>query len=151
MLIAFVVVASVFAFAVLSMGIFTAGETEKAVTGVFGETTSILALRGSVVAHGEELPVKEYPKGQYIKSVVLIVRPEVGSHELSKETIVNYEQDGACTLIPVRGQQFPTRTVLGRRVDRQGSGPDFEGSDEADHPATVWAKRQARNPKANSP
>ena len=35
MLIAFVVVASVFAFAVLRMGIFTSTETEKAVTDVF--------------------------------------------------------------------------------------------------------------------
>ena len=72
MLIAFVVVASVFAFAVLRMGIFTAGETEKAVTGVFGETTSILALRGSVVAHkGEGLPL-----GGYVKSVSFEIEPQ---------------------------------------------------------------------------
>ena len=145
MLIAFVVVASVFAFAVLSMGIFTAGETEKAVTGVFGETTSILALRGSVVAHGEELPVKEYPKGQYIKSVVLIVRPEVGSHELSKETIVNYEQDGACTLIP----HIDNSSQPGLYWDvewRQGSGPDFEGSDEAKITLQLYGLRDKLKP-----
>ena len=146
MLIAFVVVASVFAFAVLSMGIFTAGETEKAVTGVFGETTSVLALRGSVVAHGEELPVKEYPKGQYIKSVVLIVRPEVGSHELSKETIVNYEQDGACTLIP----HIDNSSQPGLYWDvewRQGSGPDFEGSDEAKITLQLYGLRDKLKPE----
>ena len=58
MLIAFVVVASVFAFAVLRMGILASGRRRmKAVTEVFEKTTSILALRGSVVAQGEELSV----------------------------------------------------------------------------------------------
>ena len=77
MLIAFVVVASVFAFAVLSMGIFTAGETEKAVTGVFGETTSILALRGSVVAHrGGAYRQPNIQNGKFIKWVKLVVRPQ---------------------------------------------------------------------------
>ena len=145
MLIAFVVVASVFAFAVLRMGIFTSTETEKAVTDVFGATTSVLALRGSVVAHGEVLPIEDYPKGQYIKSVVLNVRPEQGSHELSLETVVNYEQDGACTLLP----HIDNSSQPGLYWDVEwtsGSGPSFEGSDEAKITLQLYGLRDKLKP-----
>ena len=74
MLIAFVVVASVFAFAVLSMGIFSAERTEETVTKGIVEITSLLALRGPVVAHGEDLPT-----GGYTHSIRFQVRHQEGS------------------------------------------------------------------------
>ena len=129
MLIAFVVVASVFAFAVLRMGIFTSTETEKAVTDVFGATTSVLALRGSVVAHGEDLPIDQYPDGTYVKTVSITVRPN-GSQELTDETIVSYEQDGACTRLP----HIDSSSQPGLSWDVEwtlGSGPDFGEGEEA--------------------
>ena len=145
MLIAFVVVASVFAFAVLSMGIFTAGETEKAVTGVFGETTSVLALRGSVVAHGEDLPATEYPDGKFIKWVKLVVRPQPGSVELSDETIINYEQAGACTRLPYVDNS--SQPGLYWDVEwRKGSGPDFEGDEEAEITLQLYGLRDKLKP-----
>ena len=145
MLIAFVVVASVFAFAVLRMGIFSSERTAETVTKGIVEITSLLALRGPVVAHGEELPTSDYPQGRYVRSVVLIVRPERGSHELSKETIVNYEQDGACTLIP----HIDNSSQPGLYWDvewRQGSGPDFEGSDEAKITLQLYGLRDKLKP-----
>ena len=92
MLIAFVVVASVFAFAVLRMGIFSSERTAETVTKGIVEITSLLALRGSVVAHGEDVPA-----GGYIHSMRFRVRILGNPVELSGSSIVvNIEQDGSC-------------------------------------------------------
>ena len=50
-LIAFVVVASVFAFAVLSTGLLSSEKSKEAVLGGLEETQATLVLRGSVIAH----------------------------------------------------------------------------------------------------
>ena len=50
-LIAFVVVASVFAFAVLSTGVLSSEKSKEAVLGGLEETQATLTLRGSVIAH----------------------------------------------------------------------------------------------------
>jgi|AP95_1055475.scaffolds.fasta_scaffold02409_7 flagellin FlaB len=49
-MIAFVVVAAVFAFSVLSIGLLSAGEVEQTVTGAMAETSATLMLRGAVFA-----------------------------------------------------------------------------------------------------
>ena len=49
-LIAFVIVASVFAFSVLSVGLLSAEEVKQMVTGSIEETSATLFLRGGVVA-----------------------------------------------------------------------------------------------------
>ena len=51
-MIAFVVVASVFAFSVLNIGLLSAGEVEQTVTGAMAETSSTLMLRGAIFAEG---------------------------------------------------------------------------------------------------
>ena len=92
MLIAFVVVASVFAFAVLRMGVFSADRLEKSVGGSVEGITSQLALRDLVVAHGEELPAKEY-----VRSVRFHVRHQTDPVELSDSAIVvNIKQGNSC-------------------------------------------------------
>ena len=50
-LIAFVVVASVFAFAILTTGLISSEESKEAVLGALEETQSTVSLRGAVVAH----------------------------------------------------------------------------------------------------
>ena len=50
-LIAFVVVASVFAFAVLSTGLLSSEKSKETVLGGLEETGSSIAIRGSVIAH----------------------------------------------------------------------------------------------------
>ena len=50
-LIAFVVVASVFAFAVLSTGLLSSEKSKETVLGGLEETAATIALRGSVIAH----------------------------------------------------------------------------------------------------
>ena len=50
-LIAFVVVASVFAFAVLSTGLLSSEKSKETVLGGLEETQSTISLRGSVIAH----------------------------------------------------------------------------------------------------
>lgn len=50
-LIAFVVVASVFAFAVLSTGLVSSEKSKEAVLGAVGEASATLNLRGAVVAN----------------------------------------------------------------------------------------------------
>ena len=122
MLIAFVVVASVFAFAVLRMGIFTSTETEKAVTDVFGATTSVLALRGSIVAHGEDLPT-----GGYINSVSFLVRDQRDSVELSDGTVVvNFKQGDSC--IPLQfGDSGPDPGLSWNVNWINGPGPILSG------------------------
>jgi flagellin FlaB len=49
-LIAFVIVASVFAFVVLSAGLFSSQKTKEAVTSGLGSTMSVLMLKGDVMA-----------------------------------------------------------------------------------------------------
>lgn len=49
-LIAFVIVASVFAFVVLSAGLFSSQKTKEAVTSGLGSTMSVLQLKGDVMA-----------------------------------------------------------------------------------------------------
>ncbi len=51
-MIAFVVVASVFAFSVLSIGLLSAEEVERPVGGSLAETSSTLMLRGGILAEG---------------------------------------------------------------------------------------------------
>lgn len=51
-MIAFVVVASVFAFSVLSIGLLSAEEVEQTVVGSMAETSATLMLRGAVIAEG---------------------------------------------------------------------------------------------------
>ena len=51
-MIAFVVVASVFAFSVLSIGLLSAEEVEQTVEGTMAETSSTLMLRGGILAEG---------------------------------------------------------------------------------------------------
>ena len=55
-LIAFVVVASVFAFAVLSTGLLSSEKSKETVIGALEETGSTVALRGSLVAHASTSP-----------------------------------------------------------------------------------------------
>ena len=55
-LIAFVVVASVFAFAVLSTGLLSSEKSKETVLGGLAETQSTIALRGSVIAHSTSTP-----------------------------------------------------------------------------------------------
>ena len=50
-LIAFVVVASVFAFAVLSTGLLSSEKSKETVLGGLEETQSTIVLRGSVIGH----------------------------------------------------------------------------------------------------
>jgi flagellin FlaB len=52
-LIAFVIVASVFAFVVLSAGLFSSQKTKEAVTSGLGSTMSVLMLKGDVMAKME--------------------------------------------------------------------------------------------------
>jgi flagellin FlaB len=52
-LIAFVIVASVFAFVVLSAGLFSSQKTKEAVTSGLGSTMSVLQLKGDVMARME--------------------------------------------------------------------------------------------------
>ncbi|MCI0781486.1 MAG: hypothetical protein J4N89_10435, partial [Chloroflexi bacterium] len=49
-LIAFVVVASVFAFAVLSTGLLSAEKSKETVLGGLAETSSTIAIRGDIIA-----------------------------------------------------------------------------------------------------
>ena len=147
MLIAFVVVASVFAFAVLRMGIFTSTETEKAVTDVFKETTSILALRGSVVAQGEELSVAEYPGGEYVRSVSFEVTRLLGlstemAIDLSAEgTIVRYEQSGIC--IPLQFEDSGPQPGLNWEVDWiDGIGPILDSDERAKITLNLYGLRK---------
>ena len=56
-LIAFVVVASVFAFAVLSTGLLSSQTAKEAVTGGLGETATILGVKGTVVARSTGSPL----------------------------------------------------------------------------------------------
>ena len=58
-LIAFVVVASVFAFAVLSTGLLSSQTAKETVTGGLGETATILAIKGSVVGRAPGATVLE--------------------------------------------------------------------------------------------
>jgi len=51
-MIAFVVVASVFAFSVLSIGLLSAEEVEQTVSGSMADTSAALMLRGAVIADG---------------------------------------------------------------------------------------------------
>ena len=136
MLIAFVVVASVFAFAVLRMGILASTQTDVAVTEVFEKTTSILALRGSVVAQGEELSVAEYPGGEYVRSVSFEVTRLLGlstemAIDLSAEgTIVRYEQSGIC--IPLQFEDNGPQPGLNWEVDWiDGTGPILDSDERA--------------------
>ena len=55
-LIAFVVVASVFAFAVLSTGLLSSEKSKETVIGALEETGSTVTLRGSLVAHATTSP-----------------------------------------------------------------------------------------------
>jgi flagellin FlaB len=55
-LIAFVVVASVFAFAVLSTGLLSSEKSKQTVLSALEETGSTVALRGNVVAHASTSP-----------------------------------------------------------------------------------------------
>lgn len=50
-LIAFVIVASVFAYVVLSAGLYASQKTKEAVTSGLGSTMSVLELKGDVIAH----------------------------------------------------------------------------------------------------
>ena len=50
-LIAFVVVASVFAFAVLSTGLLSSEKSKETVLGGLEETAATITMRGSVIAH----------------------------------------------------------------------------------------------------
>jgi flagellin FlaB len=52
-LIAFVIVASVFAFVVLSAGLFSSQKTKEAVTSGLGSTMSVLQLKGDIMARME--------------------------------------------------------------------------------------------------
>ncbi len=135
MLIAFVVVASVFAFAVLRMGVFSADRTGEAVTKGMGEITSVLSLRGSVVAHkGVEIRTTSY-----VKTLSITVRPNSNS-ELTDETTINYEKDGVCTRIPhVNDSSQP-----GLNWDVEwtlGSGPVLDALEEAKITLTLYGLR----------
>ncbi len=55
-LIAFVVVASVFAFAVLTTGLLSSEKSKETVLGALDETSSTITLRGSVVGHATGTP-----------------------------------------------------------------------------------------------
>ena len=64
---------------------------------------------------------------------------------MSKETIVNYEQDGACTLIP----HIDNSSQPGLYWDVEwtaGSGPEFEGSDEARITLQLYGLRDKLKP-----
>ena len=122
MLIAFVVVASVFAFAVLRMGIFSSERTAETVTKGIVEITSLLALRGPVVAHGEDLPTEGY-----IHSVSFDVRPQSSEVEFSDNAlIINFEQGDSC--IPLQFGDSGPNPGLSWTVDWiNGPGPVLNG------------------------
>jgi flagellin-like protein len=122
MLIAFVVVASVFAFAVLRMGIFSSERTAETVTKGIVEITSLLALRGPVVAHGEDLPT-----GGYTHSIRFQVRHQEDPVELSDNAIVvNIQLGDSC--IPLQFGDSGPNPGLSWTVDWiNGPGPVLNG------------------------
>lgn len=90
-MIAFVVVASVFAFSVLSIGLLSAEEVEETIVGSMAETSSTLMLRGGVVAEGNS-------DNSAIDTVIFTLTQASasgGSVDLSSDgTVVTYLDDG---------------------------------------------------------
>ncbi len=131
MLIAFVVVASVFAFAVLRMGVFSSERTRETVMGGLEEITSVLALRGPVIAHREG----PLPSG-YIKSVSFKVQPPSQSPvELSDNAIVVNFKQGDDDCIQLQFGESGSQPSLSWNVDwANGSGPVLN---EVNRPAEI--------------
>ena len=68
-----------------------------------------------------------------------------GSVELSDETIFNYEQAGACTRLPYVDNS--SQPGLYWDVEwRKGSGPDFEGDEEAEITLQLYGLRDKLKP-----
>ena len=141
MLIAFVVVASVFAFAVLRMGIFSSERTAETVTKGIVQITSILALRGSVVAHkGEDIP----PDG-YVKSVSFEVKPQIAEDPslYGDEVIVHLElASGEC--LTLQFEEDGLQPGLNWKVDWiNGGGPVLNDiNDPAEFVLTLYGLRK---------
>ena len=147
MLIAFVVVASVFAFAVLRMGIFSSERTAETVTKGIVEITSLLALRGPVVAHGEDLPT-----GGYTHSIRFQVRHQEDPVELSDNAIVvNIQLGDSC--IPLQFGDSGPNPGLSWTVDWiNGPGPVLNGiNSPAEIILTLYGLRDKLTATDNSP
>ena len=141
MLIAFVVVASVFAFAVLRMGIFSSERTAETIGKGIEEITSVLALRGPVVAHkGEDIPA-----GGYVKSVSFEIKPQIVDPPTlhGDEVIVHLELDGGeCLTLQFEEDGF--QPGLNWKVDWiNGGGPVLNDiNDPAEFVLTLYGLRK---------
>ena len=143
MLIAFVVVASVFAFAVLRMGIFSSERTAETIGKGIEEITSVLALRGSVVAHkGEDIPA-----GGYVKSVSFEIKPQSPSGQTptlsGDEVIVHFMPNGG-DCVTLQFDKSGPQPGLNWRVDWiNGGGPVLNDiNDPAEFIMTLYGLRK---------
>lgn len=90
-MIAFVLVASVFAFSVLSIGLLSAEEVEQTVAGSMAETSSTLMLRGSVLAEGNS----DNTAIDTVRFTLTRAARSGGSVDLSSGgTVITYLDDG---------------------------------------------------------
>jgi flagellin FlaB len=89
-MIAFVVVASVFAFSVLSIGLLSAEEVGQAVAGSMAETSATLMLRGAVIAEGSS----DNSTIDSIRFTLTRAAASGGSVDLSSDgTVITYLDD----------------------------------------------------------
>ena len=128
-LIAFVVVASVFAFAVLSTGLLSSEKSKETVLGGLEETQSTITLRGSVIAHSSSTGV-----GGEIRSVVFqLSNATQGSAavDLSSSTvIVSYIDENQVENVTNNTSSTATNSTAGWVASFiSGAGPSLE-SDE---------------------
>ena len=113
-LIAFVVVASVFAFAVLSVGLFSAEKSKEGVRDGLDKSTSTLELRGAVIAKAGTTG----DIGATVDEIAFIVSTAVAGKPVNLspgDTIISYRDD-THSLLFATDKQF-TVTPFGRADD----------------------------------
>ena len=130
-LIAFVVVASVFAFAVLSTGLLSSEKSKETVLGGLEETQSTIALRGSVIGHRTSTFGLE--NVHYVTFQVSNATQGAVGVDLSSSTVIVTYLDDSQVLSNIAFNAVPTTTdnTWGTSF-LSGSGPLLEADERVE-------------------
>ena len=113
-LIAFVVVASVFAFAALSVGLFSAEESKQTIQDALGDVQGTLGIKGSVFAKHNVVAGRDatgditHPTGDFIEEITFLVGNAAGGVSVDVtpgKTVIRYS-DGLQSILMDSSNEF---------------------------------------------